>query len=130
MKSHVSMEQHVCIVCGQPYDSGALLLDRRLRPSMEDKTVTGWGLCPEHKEKHEAGYVALVEVDPERSGSGEHPPAGTVIKPEDAYRTGRLLHVRRAVWGQVFNVPVPAKPDGTPLPLCFVPPQVFAHLGH
>ena len=28
------------------------------------------------------------------------------MKPEQAYRTGRLAHLRRAVFAQVFNVPI------------------------
>ena len=33
-KSHVSLEQHVCLVCGTAFDTGAILLDKRLRASM------------------------------------------------------------------------------------------------
>lgn len=64
-KSHVSMEQHVCLVCGQLFDTGAILLDRRLRPSMEHHTVTGWDLCPEHRRLYEEG---LRRVGGVRSG--------------------------------------------------------------
>ncbi len=46
-KLHVSLEQHVCLVCGTAFDTGAILLDKRLRASMERRTATGWGLCPE-----------------------------------------------------------------------------------
>ena len=45
-KSHVGMEQNVCPVCGKAFDTGTILLDRRLRNSLERKTVTGWSLCP------------------------------------------------------------------------------------
>lgn len=85
-KSHVSLEQHVCLVCGTAFDTGNLLLDRRLRASMERHTKTGWGLCPEHQKLADDGFVALVECDPQRSGA---PGAGR-MKPEQAYRTGRL----------------------------------------
>jgi len=44
MKSHVGMEQKVCPVCGQAFDTGVILLDKRLRNSLERKTVTGWDL--------------------------------------------------------------------------------------
>ncbi|SFE17291.1 hypothetical protein SAMN03159379_07464, partial [Variovorax sp. NFACC26] len=43
-KSHVSMEQHLCLVCGLGFDTGGILFDRRLRQSMQRHTVTGWGL--------------------------------------------------------------------------------------
>jgi uncharacterized protein (DUF1786 family) len=40
-KSHVSIEQHVCLICGSAFNTGAILLDRRLRASMEHHTATG-----------------------------------------------------------------------------------------
>jgi hypothetical protein len=96
-KSHVSMEQNVCPVCAQAFDTGAILLDTRLRQRLEHRTVTGWGVCPACKEKDESGYIALIEarepatpIKPER------------MKPEDADRTGRIFHVRREVAARMF----------------------------
>ena len=43
-KSHVSLEQHVCLVCGTAFDTGAILLDKRLRASME-RTRRPAGAC-------------------------------------------------------------------------------------
>ena len=34
-KSHVSLEQHACLVCGVSFDTGSILLDKRLRASMK-----------------------------------------------------------------------------------------------
>lgn len=102
-KSHVSMEQHVCLVCGTAFDTGGILLDKRLRASMGRHTTTGWGLCPEHQKLADDDFVALVECDPRRSGS----PDGR-LKPEHAYRTGRLVHIKRHVFTQVFNAPIEA----------------------
>ncbi|WP_296781558.1 ATPase [Variovorax sp.] len=95
-KSHVSIEQHICLVCGAAFETGSILLDRRLRASMEHHTKTGWGLCPEHQKLADDGFVALVECDPQRSGSQ----ADGRMKPEQAYRTGRLAHLRRTGWIQ------------------------------
>jgi len=119
-KSHVSMEQHVCLVCGRPFDTGAILLDRRLRPSMARHTVTGWDLCAEHRRLHEAGFVALVECDPTKSGN---PGAGERISPSEAYRTGKLAHLKREIFVKMFNVA--ADPD---TPCVFVDPEVMAML--
>ena len=102
-KSYVSLEQHVCLVCGVAFDTGNLLLDRRLRASMERHTTTGWGLCAEHQRLFDQGYVALIECDPQRSGL---PAAGDTLKPEQAYRTGRLAHVRREAFAKLFNMQV------------------------
>jgi hypothetical protein len=104
-KSHVSLEQHVCLVCGVSFDTGSILLDRRLRASMRRYTVTGWGLCADHQKLSDEGFVALVECDPQRSGSLS---ADGHMKPEQAYRTGRLAHLKREVFAKVFNVPIAA----------------------
>ncbi|MBO1112124.1 ATPase [Bordetella petrii] len=118
-KSHVSLEQHVCLVCGTTFDTGSLLLDKRLRQCMEHHTVTGWGLCREHEQVFKDGFVALVECDPARSGGVK----SGCMKPEDAYRTGRVAHLRREAFAQVFNVPI----ENTQ-PCVFVEPGVLAHL--
>ncbi len=119
-KSHVSLEQHVCLICGVAFDTGSILLDKRLRASMERHTATGWGLCPEHQTLSDDGFVALVECDPQRSGS---PAGGGRLKPEQAYRTGRLAHLKRDVFAEVFNVPVAADQ-----PCVFVEPGVIEQL--
>ena len=118
-KSHVSMERHVCKVCGQLYDTGAILLDNRLRESMEARTLTGAGLCPEHQKLYDEGYVALVGVDASQS----HISANDSIKPEDAYRTGDVAHVRRTVVARIFNVPI-----ADDIPLVFCEPAVITKL--
>lgn len=119
-KSHVSLEQHVCLVCGTAFDTGSILLDRRLCASMERHTATGWGLCPEHQKLSDEGFVALVECDPQRSGL---PANSGRVKPEQAYRTGRLAHLKREVFGTVFNVPIAANQ-----PAVFVEPGVIEQL--
>ncbi|AJP48574.1 ATPase [Rugosibacter aromaticivorans] len=117
-KSHVSLEQHVCLVCGVTYDTGSILLDKRLCASMKHHTTTGWSLCPEHQKLSDDGFVAMVECDPERSGL-----PGDRLKPEQAYRTGRLAHLKREAFATVFNVPIAA--DQT---CVFVEPGVIERL--
>ncbi|MBN9408167.1 ATPase [Variovorax sp.] len=119
-KSHVSLEQHVCLVCGVAFDTGTILLDKRLRASMALHTPTGWGLCPEHQKLSDEGFVALVECDPQRSGS---PSGNGHMKPEQAYRTGRLAHLKRDVFAKVFNVPIASNQ-----PCVFVEPGVIEQL--
>lgn len=99
-KSHVSLEQHVCLVCGNALYTGNLLLDKRRCASLEHYTTTGWGLCREHQRLFDKGFVALVECDPTRSGSS----SGN-LKPEQVYRTGKLAHLQREVFDKVLNVP-------------------------
>src|SRR3546814_11650878 len=84
-KSHVSLEQHACLVCGARFDTGAILLDKRLRASMARHTAPGWGLCPEHQTLSADGFVALVAFDPQRSGSPSGPAR---LTPAPACRIG------------------------------------------
>lgn len=119
-KSYVSLEQRLCLVCGNPFDTGSILLDRRLRASLGRHTTTGWGLCPEHERLRSEGFVALVECDPQRSGA---PSGNGQMKPEQAYRTGRLAHLKREVFTQVFNVAIAADQ-----PVVFVEPGVIEQL--
>jgi hypothetical protein len=68
-KSHVSLEQHACLVCGVSFGTGSILLDKCLRATMKRCTGMGWGLCPEHQKLSYDGLVALIECDLQRSGS-------------------------------------------------------------
>lgn len=87
------------------YDTDAVLQDKRLCVSMEHHTATGWGLFPEHQQLSDDGFVALVECDPQRSSSL----SSDRMKPEQAYRTGRLRHLKREVFADLFNVPIEDK---------------------
>ena len=93
-KSHVSMEQHECVACGTRYDTGSILFDRRLKDSMEGKTVTGLGLCPEHQKQVDEGYILLVEAEQMHG---------------ETRRLGRIAALRAERWGDFFNVSAPPK---------------------
>lgn len=114
-KSYVSMEQKQCIVCGAIYDSGSILLDSRLIQSMERNTITGAGLCPEHQDLYDKGYIALVEAT--------SPSHGANIKPEDANRTGVICHLKREAADNIFNIEL-----SKTIPMVFVEPGVIEKL--
>ena len=118
-KSWVTLEQHRCIVCGKNYDTGSLLLDKRLRDTFEHHTLTGTGLCPEHEKLHKEGYVALVEIDPLKSHAGGR----TILKPDEVWRNGVLMHMKRTVARDVFNAEVPDTQ-----PMMFIDAEVTAKL--
>lgn len=80
----------------------------------------GWGLCPEHQQRFTQGYIALVECDPKRSRRAKDPDR---LKPEQAYRTGRVAHVKREVFARVFNVQLALHQ-----PCVFVEPGVIERL--
>ena len=124
-KSHVSLEQYQCVVCGCTYDTGAVLLHKQLAQKLEQHTLTGYGLCPEHQKLFDEGYVALIEVDPELSCFG---PDGNLTA-KTAHRTGTIVHIRREVFKRIF--PTPLDDDK---PLAYTEPAVIAllkeHCGH
>ena len=90
MKSHVSMEQHQCFICGTLYETGNILLDKRLKETLERYTVTGTGLCPEHQQLADDGYIALI-----------------VVEEDGKTRTGNLCHLRREVAEDMFKQQLP-----------------------
>ena len=118
-KSYVTMEQHVCRICGTTFDSGAILMDQRMRDKFEMHTTTGYGICPEDQAKMDDGYIALVGCDDEKSPKM----ANGNIKAEDAYRTGDLIHIRSSVWDNIFTG-IEA-PEGM---VCFCDVKVIDHL--
>ena len=119
MKSYVTMEQKVCKVCTEKYDTGALLLDKRLKEVFDTNTTTGWGMCPTCETAKANGYIALVGIDPDKSDINTDT---NTLKPKDAYRTGVIVHIRQEAWNDIMKVPIP--PEG----ICFVEPAVVASL--
>jgi hypothetical protein len=117
MKSYVSLEQHLCPVCAEHHDTGALLMDQRLRPTFEMHTVTGMSLCPACVALA-VHSVALIEVDEKKSqedgGSGR-------MKPANAYRTGNVAWMKREAFARVFNAPQDE-------PIMFIEQAAFAML--
>jgi hypothetical protein len=85
-KSHVSMEQKQCPACGKVFDSGAILLDTRLRQLLERTTVTGWAICPDDTKE---GFIVLIE-----SADGKAPK-----------QPGRVIHMKHEAFKSFFNVP-------------------------
>jgi len=98
MKSHVSLEQKICIVTAKPYETNSLLLDRSLKNSLEKETITGWGFSPEVQEKIDEGFVALVEIDYEKSTKEDGK-----ITPEGAYRLGTIAYIKRDAFEKIFD---------------------------
>jgi hypothetical protein len=108
--SHVTMEQKQCFVCGTVFDTGAILLDKKLRKAFRNsKTVTGFGVCPEHNTQLEGGYVILI-------GATE----GTLST--EPKRTGDIISIREEVFKRIFDVEVPEKR------ICFISPEVIVKI--
>lgn len=100
-KSHVSLEKQLCIVTGKEFETNSILLDKRLKPSMDMYTTTGYGISPEVQEKFDEGYMAFIEIDVEKSDVDSK----GFVKPEGAFRTGALAYVKRELIERAFNFP-------------------------
>jgi len=89
-KSYVTIEQHICPVCGKTFDTGNILLDKRLKDSFDRYTPTGYSLCPEHQKQKEDGYIFLIELAEEPRPK------------EEPKRTGNIASIRRIAAEQIF----------------------------
>ena len=118
-KSYVSIAQEVCFVTGNLYDSGEILIDKRMENSMEHKTTVGMGICPEVRELFAKGYVALIEIDLAKSGRGND----KKLSLKDAYRTGNIAYLKRDVLKELFTVPLEDSQD-----IVYIDEKTFQHL--
>lgn len=116
-ENYVRMGKHLCVVCAKEHESGEILIHKRLQEIPEGKTLTGWGMCPECKRLEDDGYIALVEIDPQKSNAK----TASKVKQNDAYRTGRIMHIRKAVADELFNVPITT-------PMVWIDPELWSRL--
>ena len=61
---------------------------------MKRHIVAGWGLCDAYRQLFDEGFVTLIECDPQRNGV---PADQNSMRPEQAWRTGRLAQMKRKV---------------------------------
>jgi hypothetical protein len=114
----VALAQRVCAVCGKHYDTNESLPHSKLPDVPEDVCALGYGIGHEHQKLKDNGFIALVECDPNKTPIAKD----EMIKPSDAYRTGRIIHVKATAWHLLFNIAPP--PKG----IAFIAPDTFAIL--
>ena len=83
------------------------------------QTLRGLVRGIEHIEIRQKELMAMVEIDPENSGD---PDDKSQVKPENAYRTGNILHLHIDAFKAMFNTEVPPKM------ICFIDTEVTAIL--
>lgn len=115
MKSHVGMETKVCQVCGIEYQTGAILLDTKLKDSLSRYTVTGYGICQEHSDTN---YIHLVVVKNKEGDEGDK-----FLSPSKANRVGPILSIKRDVIGKL----IPSL-EGSKLPLVFITEDTYKRI--
>jgi hypothetical protein len=100
------MEQHQCPICLARFNTGAILLHKRLAQTLEPKTVTGLEPCSECKGRLDEGFIALIEAKDNAART----------------RTGRIAWLKERAWVEVMLAPVPPKH------ICYVDEQVLDKL--
>lgn len=91
-KEFVALEKHVCVLCDELYDTGAILMstrltrpiryldhrtvhpvqDKELEGTLPEEPVTGMGVCDTCKKDfsglslEDFNHIALIEVDPDK----------------------------------------------------------------
>lgn len=114
MKSYVSVAQHQCPICLVMHDTNEILFHRRLRKTLDPKTLTGHSPCPSCQKYLDNDFIALVETrdpNPGRSTIGI-----------DVPRSGNFAFVKRKAFSRIFDMSVPD------LPMIFVEPGVIDKL--
>lgn len=110
-----SIEQAMCPICGKTFDTGSILMMGMNRGKEASRhTVTHLDLCPDDKQKLDDGYIALVAIDPEKSDLSDG-----LAKPESAYRTGALAHIRRPLAKEMLGI------DDPDIPFVYVDEEVI-----
>lgn len=104
-KSHVGMTQYVCPVTGKTWQGNEILLDKRLRKSLDRYNTMGYKVCPEVQEQIDKDFLPLVECDPTKSDTYIGSDGFNKSNPQDAYRTGRVFYIKREAFKRIFNVP-------------------------
>ena len=103
-KSYVSLERQICIVCGKSFNTGGLLIDKRLKASMKKYTNTGMGMCPHDEQRKKDGYIGLIGCFNSVGKDGSKEERLTSSK---AKRSGRVVHLKILAFKRIICVPTP-----------------------
>ena len=79
---------------------GTLYLSPGLVATLPDHINGGSGICPQHQELHDKGYVAFVEIDGSKTGVNFD---NKDASEREVLRTGRMIHIRRTVAAKVLR---------------------------
>lgn len=97
MNDFVALGHYRCPACCKVFESGEVLVAKRLTAKLPKRPVTGWRMCEEHRQQIDAGFTLLAECEEYNAST-----------PLESVRTGRLAAVRGEAFDRVFNVSRPA----------------------
>ncbi len=92
-KSYVGLGHHLCPVCLVRTEE-VVILDRRVKETLERDNFLGWEMCKEHAEQTANNYVHLIIIK-----NAE----GSDVNLHTANRTGITVAIRRAAFQEIFN---------------------------
>jgi hypothetical protein len=96
-KSYVGTGAYICPVCAKRH-SEEVLVNTKLKKTLEKDMSLGWQLCPEHKEQRTNGFVFLVGIDESKSKQTD--------SLNGIWRTGKVIAIKENVYNQIFNIPI------------------------
>ena len=109
MKSHVGLGHSYCPVCLGISDE-VVLLDKRLKDTLEKDNFMGWKPCSVHEQQFNEGYIALIETT-----------SNNPSQLNDKGRTGNFAMIRKEAFDQIFSIPTNSK-------VVFIDPEAFKQL--
>ena len=95
-RSYVTMEQHICEICGNIFETNNLLMDMHFQDTFDRYTVSDYGICNQCQSKIDEDYISLVEIDNEEYSES--------VKNKNANRTGRMLWLRENAAENLLNI--------------------------
>lgn len=107
-KSYVSIACRVCPITGEEWETGEILMDRKMKNTFDIKTIIGYGFSPSVQEQINKGYIALVEIDSEKSETPDSllKKGDEKMSVSDAYRTGRIAYMKELVAQDMLNISI------------------------
>ena len=113
---YVKVATKQCPICLEIHSHNAeVLIHKNLRDIPDDKTFTGEGLCKEHQDKFDEGFIGLIGV----GNQGEN----GYLKQEDAERTGDYILMKKEVFNEMFDTHVDPS-----LPMVFVEAELITSI--
>lgn len=98
MSSYVSVATKACIICGTEYESGEILLDKKMKDKLERTTCTGLGApCPTCDKKYKDKFVLIGVSDDDANVEGERLDAAEVN------RTGMVVGIPNELAKEMFG---------------------------